>query len=201
MIDAALTADDGALLVALARAAIEHRLFGGERPADLHAAASARPALGEARGCFVTLRALSRAGLLELRGCIGCLEAALPAHEAVAGAALDAAFADPRFAPLTRDEYPSVRVTVSVLTSPAPIADPGHIEVGVDGVVLECDGRRSIFLPEVAVEHGWGRERLLEELTRKAGLPPASWRRGHLSVFRSLTFTDGASEAARIRPS
>src|SRR6185436_6796016 len=99
---------------------------------------------------FITLTRDGR-----LRGCIGSLEAARPLGEDVAQNALAAAFRDPRFAPITAAEWPRCSVEVSLLSQPKPIrfADEadllGQVKPGEDGLILQCDGRRSTFLPQV----------------------------------------------------
>ena len=127
--------------------------------------------LEQAGATFVTLL---RAG--ELRGCIGSLEAVRPLGRDVAENARGAAFRDPRFAPLGRDEWRQCSVEVSLLSSPRPIqfADEDHllslIRAGQDGLILEAEGRRATFLPQV-----WeglpDKRRFLRELLKKAGLP------------------------------
>ena len=42
----------------------------------------------------------------------------------------------------------------------------------------EKGGRSAVFLPQVAPEQGWGRDEMLDNLSRKAGLPPGSWKEG-----------------------
>ena len=56
-----------------------------------------------------------------LRGCIGHLDAVQPVVVDVAENAFAAAFRDPRFSPLTRDEWPRVAVHLSLLTRPVPL--------------------------------------------------------------------------------
>jgi AmmeMemoRadiSam system protein B/AmmeMemoRadiSam system protein A len=139
--------------------------------------------LDQAGATFVTLL---RAG--ELRGCIGSLEAARPIGADVADNALGAAFRDPRFAALTRDEWPLCTVEVSLLSPPKRIqfADEDHllglIRAGEDGLILEADGRRATFLPQVW-ESIADTRRFLDELKRKAGIP-ASTRLGRCKVAR-----------------
>jgi AmmeMemoRadiSam system protein A len=198
---AELTSEEGAALLTLARAAIEERLFEDGALERARGAITLTPALTGPRACFVTLYALSRVGARQLRGCIGSTEALLPAHEAVVQSALDAAFTDPRFPPLTREEYPDNVVAVSALTPMIPVPEVGAIVAGRDGVVLDCDGRRAVFLPEVASEQGWDRLETLEHLARKAGLPADAWRRARLSIFRSERFGENEKGAARIRRS
>jgi AmmeMemoRadiSam system protein A len=197
---APLNAEEGAALVALARGAIEERLFGGALAA-VRARIRITEALAGPRGCFVTLKAPHPEEGLVLRGCIGSIEARLPAHEAVVEAAVQAAFEDPRFPPLRRDEYVAVSVSVSALTPPAPVPSAADIVPGRHGVVLETGGRRAVFLPEVAAEHGWSTVQMLEHLSRKAGLPADAWRQARLHVFFSEHFTETTQAPARIRRS
>jgi AmmeMemoRadiSam system protein A len=166
----------GKTLLALARAAIESRLFGSATTVDVSW-------LKQAGATFVTL---TKDGAL--RGCIGSLEARRPLGADVAENALAAAFRDPRFAPMTPEEWPSVRVEVSLLSAPKPVrfADEAdllsQIRVGEDGLILECDGRRATFLPQVW-ESLPEKPAFLRELVRKAGLP-ADTRLGRCKVSR-----------------
>ena len=196
-----LTPEEGSSLLALARAAIEDRLLHNGALAAARSTVAMTPALAAPRACFVTLETPGRDGRLRLRGCIGSTEARLPAHEAVVASAIDAAFGDPRFRPLAREESPEVVLSVSVLTPIVPVPGADAVVVGRDGVVLECDGHRALFLPEVATEQEWTRNELLENLARKAGLPAEAWRRAKLSTFESEHFGETEDGAARIRRS
>ena len=196
-----LTAEEGAALVALARAAIEDRLFENGALAAARKTLAITPALTEKRACFVTLKTPDDGGKLQLRGCIGTTEARLPAHEAAVASALDAAFDDPRFAPLAPEEYAGLVVSVSALTPFTPVPDAESIVPGRDGVVLDAQGRRALFLPEVAAEEGWTRIELLEHLCRKAGLSKDAWQEARLSTFQSERFGEPEGVAARIRRS
>ncbi|HJQ96788.1 MAG TPA: AmmeMemoRadiSam system protein A [Candidatus Polarisedimenticolaceae bacterium] len=181
-----LTATEGAALVRLARAAIEDRLLPRDAVAAVLRSIELTPGLLEPRGVFVTLHA-PEGGRRRLRGCIGSTEAESPAHEAVLDAAVHAAFRDPRFPPLTPEEYPLVDVSVSVLTLPR-VVTAENVVPGEDGVILEHPQGRAIFLPEVAAEHGWSREDLLVQLCRKARVPEGAWREATLFSFRSQKF-------------
>jgi AmmeMemoRadiSam system protein A len=185
---AKLSDTEGAVLLALARAAIEEKLFGDDALRRARARVAITPALSAPRAVFVTLEARGEDGTLRLRGCIGTTEARLPAHDAVVESACSAAFADPRFPPLGIEDHRAVVVSVSALTPPAHVPGADAIVVGRDGVILECDDRRAVFLPEVAPRQGWTRLELLEQLARKAGLPTAAWRRARLFTFESEHF-------------
>jgi MEMO1 family protein len=157
--------DAGRTLLALARGAIEAKLT-GKAPA-----AEPAPWLGQCGATFVTLTKDS-----ELRGCIGSLEPTRALADDVAQNAIGAAFRDPRFAPMSAPEWPQCRVEVSLLSTPKPLrfADEAdllaQIETGDDGLILEADGRRGTFLPQVWEDLADKRV-FLAHLLRKAGLP------------------------------
>jgi len=148
-------------------------------------ARSLPPALNEPRGAFCTLHLDGR-----LRGCVGYIAAAKPLIQTVAETAVSAAFYDPRFAPVTADEAPRLKLEISVLSLPAPIR-PDQVEVGRHGLIVSDSGRRGLLLPQVASEHGWDAETFLTQTCLKAGLPPDAWRRGAtLEAFTAEIFGD-----------
>ena len=183
--------DDRLLLLRIARASIADRLDPATRLPPLLDESARRPSLGRPAACFVTLTVPDEpAGPAALRGCIGDLEASAPLDREVARCAELAAFHDPRFPPLDRAELERIRIAISVLASPRPIARPEEIVLGRDGVVVARDGRRGVFLPEVALEQGWSADVLLERLCRKAGLPKGAWREAALSAFTTEAFEE-----------
>lgn len=163
------TLSRGRLLTALARAAIARRL-------GLPAPALPHPDWLDAPGAvFVTLTING-----ELRGCIGSLEAHRSLAADIEANAQAAAFADPRFPPLSRAEFDAVRVEVSILSSPKPFPVRDEAEAcarlrpGIDGVILSHGFHRATFLPQV-----WEMLpdpcQFLAQLKRKAGLPADFW--------------------------
>jgi len=153
----------GETLLRIARGAIESRLFGSASTADA-------PWLRQNGATFVTLTRDGR-----LRGCIGSLQAARPLGEDAAQNAIAAAWRDPRFPAVTAAEWPAIRVEVSLLSTPKPLqfADEAdllsQLRAGEDGVILEADGRRATYLPQVW-ESIPDKRQFLRELARKAGL-------------------------------
>ena len=141
-------------------------------------------ALHRPAGAFVTLR--TAAG--DLRGCIGSIHPREALYRAVVSGALSAAFRDPRFPAVTAAEWPQCRVEVSLLSRAKPmrVADEAEllaqIQPGEDGLILECDGRRGTFLPQVW-ESIPDKKAFLNELLRKAGLP-ADTRLGRCRISR-----------------
>ena len=61
---------------------------------------------------------------------------------------------------------------------------PEQIEIGRHGLWIEAGRRRGLLLPQVAVEHGFTRERFLAETCAKAGLPPDTWKLPDSKNFR-----------------
>jgi AmmeMemoRadiSam system protein A len=94
----------------------------------------------------------------------------------VAQNALAAALRDPRFPAMSAAEWPQCRVEVSLLSSPKPLrfADEAdllsQIVVGEDGLILEADGKRATFLPQVWEDIA-DKKLFLAHLLKKAGLP------------------------------
>lgn len=134
-------------------------------------------------GTFVTLRIND-----QLRGCIGNLTANEPLSEGVRRNAVNAAFHDPRFPPLTRKELEKVDIEVSILTEPQPLEYVDgddlltRLRVDIDGVIIRKGHASATFLPQV-----WEQlpdpEEFLEHLCMKAGLSSDAWRENKLEVL------------------
>jgi len=124
---------------------------------------------------FVTLTKMG-----DLRGCIGSLEPHRPLGEDVRANALAAAFRDPRFMPLAREEFNDIRVEVSLLSPTESLSVSSEDEAltvlrpGIDGLIFEYAHHRSTFLPQVWEQLPEPLE-FLAHLKRKAGLPQDFW--------------------------
>ena len=115
---ALLPQDAGIVLLPLARVAIAQEI-GRALPAP-----EERPWLREPGACFITLIYEAR-----LRGCIGTLEAHRALGEDVRANAVAAAFRDPRFKPLTADEFDGIEVEISLLSALEPLVCADENEV------------------------------------------------------------------------
>ena len=143
------------------------------------------PHLAEPRGVFTTLY-----WRRNLRGCVGYVEAVAPVYRTVIETARAAAFEDTRFWPMTREELPELRVSLSILTKPGPVL-PEQVKIGVHGLIVALAGHRGLLLPQVPLEHGWDRITFLEQTCRKAGLPLDAWEKGaSIEAFRAEVFGD-----------
>lgn len=180
-----LTADDRKALLVLARKTMALAMEGRapETPEEVGIVPS--EAMMQRMGGFVTLTMDG-----ELRGCIGEIFPRRPLAQVVLDHALSAAFDDPRFPPLTVAELPRVRIEISALTPPVPVASSRDIEIGRHGMVLELGNRSAVFLPQVAPEQGWDLPTTLAALSQKAGLCNDAWKdpRVRFTVFEALVF-------------
>ncbi|MFT3930924.1 MAG: AmmeMemoRadiSam system protein A [Spongiibacteraceae bacterium] len=163
------TEAQGQQLLAIARAAIAETF-------DIHCAADRSAAwLQEPAACFVTLTQHD-----ELRGCIGSLEPRRTLLEDIESNARAAAFSDPRFERLTREELDRTDIEVSILSPSQPIIFRDEndalkqLRPGIDGVVFEYGHLRSTFLPQVWEQLPTPQE-FMAHLKVKAGLPINFW--------------------------
>jgi len=167
-------AEHGRTLLRIARASLSEALDAGLNApldAEQRAPVADEPWLAEWRATFITLIHGE-----ELRGCVGTLEAQRPLGADVAANARAAAFQDTRFKPLTREEFLRTDIEVSLLSTPKRLLFEDHADLiaqlrpGVDGIILECDGKHATFLPQV-----WegipDAEQFIAHLKQKAGIP------------------------------
>lgn len=168
-----IAAEDKSVLLNTARDSIEHGLHQGQplmpNPPDYS------EVLQKPGASFVTLTLQG-----QLRGCIGSLQAHRPLIIDVAENAYAAAFRDPRFPRLSDAEFPVLEYHISILTPAEPMQFDSEADLinqlrpGVDGLILEENGRRGTFLPQV-----WDSlnepQQFLRHLKQKAGLPMDYW--------------------------
>ncbi len=128
------------------------------------------PELKEQRATFVTLNLNGN-----LRGCIGSLLPQRALFDDIVYNAKAAAFKDPRFPPLSQDEFKNIEIEISILTIPTPLSYKNtsdlkdKLKIGIDGVILKEGSYQATFLPSV-----WEQlpnfELFFAHLCQKAGL-------------------------------
>ena len=175
-----LSARQMAKLVQLARLAISKKMDGKK----IIETAEAKGIFGSdfeavcmEQGAFVTLTIGG-----SLRGCIGSLVAEGPLWESVRDTALNAAFGDTRFTPLSKEEIADVKIEVSVLS---PLREMKYsnwrdllssLQPGAHGLLLRfANGAGATYLPQVW-EQIPKKEDFLSSLCMKAGMPPSAWK-------------------------
>lgn len=172
-VEEGLSRSDKDSLLKLARASLIFYLEKQRAPEPVEVGVEISEKMSQKRAAFVTLK---KKGML--RGCIGDLLPRQSLYESVIGNAINAGVRDHRFQPVTRSECDTLRIEISALTVPEAAGGHEDIRIGVDGVILEKEGRRAVFLPQVAPEQGWGVEETLNHLSMKAGLTAEAWKEG-----------------------
>lgn len=149
----------------------------------------------EKRGVFVTLYDKN-----ELAGCIGTVEPRSQLQESIPLMTASSALHDTRFHPLTKEQLPTTRISLSILSDSKPITSYKAIVLGKHGIVLEYKGRSALFLPKVPEEFSWDLPTTLAQLSQKAGLSSTAWQdpEARFSVFTSL---DSDENRALSKPS
>ncbi|MEJ2101448.1 MAG: AmmeMemoRadiSam system protein A [Desulfobacterales bacterium] len=189
-----LSPEQGQLLVKLARQTLMER-FGKQVPQgkiDSLNTALKDPCFQRPCGTFVTLKIKG-----QLRGCIGNLTSNESLASGVRRNAINAAFHDPRFAPLSASELDLVEIEISILTEPKPMnyqdtADLlSMLRPGVDGVTICLGHASATFLPQVWEQLPEPRE-FLAHLCMKAGLAADAWKmhRIEVSTYQVQYFED-----------
>ena len=156
-------------LLSLARTTIE-RAFDGCY--DVPDPSQVDEAFHRPAGAFVTLR--TRDG--DLRGCIGSIHPREALYRAVVSGALSAAFRDPRFPPVQREELEHLHIEISVMGPIERVTSVDDVVVGRDGLIISRGRYAGLLLPQVATEYGWDRQTFLDQTCVKAGLGAGLWR-------------------------
>jgi AmmeMemoRadiSam system protein A len=179
-----LSPEQGQLLVKLARQTLAKQLAKQvpQNEIDSLNTALTDPCFNLSCGTFVTLTIDG-----QLRGCIGNLTANESLTTGVRRNAINAAFHDPRFSPLSASELDCVSIEVSILSEPRPLV---YREVSdllkklrphIDGVILRKDTASATFLPQVWEQLPQPQD-FLKHLCLKAGLASDAWQHSELEV-------------------
>ena len=90
--------------------------------------------------------------------------------------AVAAAFEDPRFPPVSRNELAELEYEISVMSPLQPVRDCRTVKVGSHGLYIRQGRHAGLLLPQVASKYGWDRVTFLEQTCRKARLPKDAWK-------------------------
>jgi len=176
-----LNDQEGKYLLEVARKTIERQLFKDKAVAQGNEFYS--PKFSEKRGTFVTITINDN-----LRGCIGHIIPQETLLEGIRENAINAAFKDPRFNPLSKGEWEDIKIEISILTDPAILkysdADDllKKIRPNVDGVIIKKGYYQATFLPQVW-EQLPDKKEFFTHLCLKAGMNGDEWKNGKLEVY------------------
>ena len=179
-----LTDEEKSLLKKIAYESIRDSLAGKPVAVANSSLFTLHSSLKEKCGAFVSLHTQGR-----LRGCIGHFGEDVPLYEIVAEMARAAAFEDPRFMPVTRDELDDLDIEISVLTPMRRIQSLDEFELHRHGIYIKKGYRSGTFLPQVADEVNWTKEEFVGHCSQdKAGLGWDGWKDAELYVYEAIVF-------------
>lgn len=173
----------GEKLVKIARMIVEDELF--NKKSDIPEWFTKE--FQENRGVFTTIRTSPES---ELRGCTGFPLPTQSLWKALIKSALQSAFSDNRFPPLSIHELEMVTFEVTILTTPerlivrSPEEYIKTIEIGKDGILIRFGVYSGILLPQVPLKEKWDVEAFLNAVCYKAILPIDSWRNLKTEIYR-----------------
>ncbi len=177
-----LSKDSKKRLLAIARKSIEN-FFAKGKSLDVK---NCGPEISQNQGAFVTLKYQGR-----LRGCIGRMKSDIPLCRVVSQMAVQAAFFDPRFSPLSSGEFDDIEIEISVLTPFKKVDTYKDIRIGTDGVLIKKGWHSAVYLPQVAPDQGWNLDETLSHLCLKAGLSPDAWKKDmEFFTFQAIVFSE-----------
>lgn len=136
----------------------------------------------EERATFVTLTIDNM-----LRGCIGSILPTKPLIIDIIDNAINSAFRDPRFYPLSQEELEFVEIEISILSIPKELTYSNYRELfskirpGIDGVIIKKGFYQATFLPQVWKEIP-DKSEFFEHLCLKAGLSIDCYKENSLKV-------------------
>jgi AmmeMemoRadiSam system protein B/AmmeMemoRadiSam system protein A len=137
-------------------------------------------------GAFVTLKIDG-----SLRGCIGRFISSEPLYEVVRASALSSAFEDPRFSPLTREEYKITEIEITVLGPMKKINNISEIILGRHGIYIKKNDHAGTMLPQVATENRWSVEEFLGFTSRdKAGIGWDGWKDAEIYIYEGVVINN-----------
>jgi len=136
-VDFFISLDDQKKLLKYARDVIRASLYHQGRPEAPTLSTTLRC------GAFVTLK---EAG--SLRGCIGRMQSDDPLVTTVSEMAYAAAFEDPRFPLLRKEEIDLITIEITILSPLRPIASE-EVIIGRHGLLISAFGRSGVLLPQV----------------------------------------------------
>jgi|ECHnycMinimDraft_1075156.scaffolds.fasta_scaffold00049_14 AmmeMemoRadiSam system protein A len=181
-----LTIKEGELAVKLARESILSSFKGGKVELSKYEIGK----LVEPGAAFVTV--LSNR---ELRGCIGFIKPMEKLSIAISLASRGAAFEDPRFPPLTEEEFNNATIEVTILYGFREVRREKVLEelkIGKHGLIINKGIFSGVLLPQVAVEYCWDKETFLGETCIKASLSPDCWldNKVKITIFSGQLFRE-----------
>ena len=182
--DIAFTEEEKKQLFSIAKKSIQSRLYDNKKPEIDEKTIPEN--LKKPLGAFVTLKING-----SLRGCIGRFISADLLYNVVQESALSSAFEDPRFSPLTKEEYKNTDFEITVLGPLKKISNINEIVLGKHGIYIKKEHKAGTMLPQVAIENNWTVEEFLGFTSRdKAGLGWDGWKDAEIFIYEGVVLEE-----------
>ncbi|MCR4880523.1 MAG: AmmeMemoRadiSam system protein B [bacterium] len=158
-------------LISIVRKTIESKL-NGKSEINITSYMPYPPVFDSTGAVFVTLEIDER-----LRGCIGSPIAHTSLLIDLIKNSYNAAFSDPRFRPLTKEEYDKISISVSILSNPAKMNFKDEEDLlnqmrpNIDGIIIRDGEKQALYLPSVWKQLP-DKKDFLNTLKQKAGMEP-----------------------------
>jgi len=132
-----------------------------------------------------------------LRGCIGKILPVQELYKDIIENAKSSAFQDPRFPPLTKEEFENINIEISILTIPEKFKYSEnqkllkYLDENKPGVILSYEYNQATFLPQVWEELETP-EDFLSHLCQKAGLSSDFWQneKVEIQIYNVFNFSE-----------
>lgn len=98
--------------------------------------------------------------------------------------AIDAAFFDPRYPSVTKDELTDLTIEVTKFLDIKKIDNPLDFTLGTDSIVVEYFPQRALMQAQLALENNWTKEEFLAAICRKGGMPADTWQQDDVTLYR-----------------
>ena len=171
-------------IISIVRKTIEAKL-NGKSEINITSYFPYPPVFDSTGAVFVTLELNG-----QLRGCIGSPVAQTSLLIDLIKNSYNAAFSDPRFSPLTKDEFDNITVSVSLLSNPQKMEFKDEedllnkIRRNIDGIIIRDGENQALYLPSVWKQLP-DKKTFLNSLKQKAGLSADYFSK----TFEAFNFT------------
>ena len=121
----------------------------------------------------------------QLRGEAGAVFGTQPLFKQISEIAMQAAFSDNRFPPMTKHELPSISFKLTIFKEIQEVgSNIGLIQPFQDTILLTHHGESGLIFPFEASEHKWDIEKCLMKASNKLNLGDNAWRLGEVKKYR-----------------
>ncbi len=125
----------------------------------------------------------------KVRGYVGDIEPENDVIKTVQNCAINSAFFDPRFIPLSKDEYEKLNVTLFLFKDITELKNIKVLNPSKDAVIVKSDIHIGVLLPDEFADFHFTSEEYLKEAAIRAGIP-SNADNTHYYIGEIITIND-----------